>query len=550
MKSINRKLYIEKFIKIVNKDGELVSLRFNYAQNKLYDVIKKQTKENKPVRIIILKARQMGISTCVEAILNTNTMLNFNMKTGIITHQSSATANLFKMSKIMYQSLPNKIKPQVLKDNQNELVFNNTDNTGLNSELKCMTAGSSGVGRSDTYKQLHLSEYAFWPGDKKATLNGLLQAVPNTPNSIVIIESTANGFEHFKELWDDAVAGNSDFIPVFFPWFKMPEYRMQYDGFSLTEEEEELKRIYDLDNEQLSWRRWCIKNNCSNDIDMFKQEYPSNSEEAFLSTGKCLFNKEQVINRIQKLKAPLKTGYFKYNYNSQKITNIKFVESESKPLIEMYEMPKSGYPYVLGGDPAGIGTDSFAGDVIDNTTGKQVATLEVELDETEFTRQMYCLGMFYNEALCCIETNYSTYPTKELFRLGYTKQYLRTIDDIIDVKIQDKLGFNTNKATRPVIISELVKFFSECIDLINCKKTLLQALTFIKREDGKQAADDGYHDDRIMSLAITHAAREQQSYTKEIVKEESNMTLPFALQDGTTADNLDDDDENDIGLEW
>lgn len=550
MKSINRKLYIEKFIKIVNKDGELVSLRFNYAQNKLYDVIKKQTKENKPVRIIILKARQMGISTCVEAILNTNTMLNFNMKTGIITHQSSATANLFKMSKIMYQSLPNKIKPQVLKDNQNELVFNNTDNTGLNSELKCMTAGSSGVGRSDTYKQLHLSEYAFWPGDKKATLNGLLQAVPNTPDSIVIIESTANGFEHFKELWDDAVEGNSDFIPVFFPWFKMPEYRMQYDGFSLTEEEEELKRIYDLDNEQISWRRWCIKNNCSNDIDMFKQEYPSNPEEAFLSTGKCLFNKEQVINRIQKLKDPLKKGYFKYNYNSQKITNIKFVESESKSLIEIYEMPKSGYPYVLGGDPAGIGTDSFAGDVIDNTTGKQVATLEVELDETVFTRQMYCLGMFYNEALCCIETNYSTYPTKELFRLGYTKQYLRTIDDIIDVKIQDKLGFNTNRATRPVIISELVKFFSECIDLINCKKTLLQALTFIKREDGKQAADDGYHDDRIMSLAITHAAREQQSYTKEIVKEESNMTLPFALQDGTTADNLDDDDENDIGLEW
>lgn len=548
MNFINRKLYIEKFIKIINKDGEVVPLKFNYAQNKLYDVIKKQTQEKKPVRIIILKARQMGISTCVEAILNTNTMLNFNMKTGIITHQSTATSNLFKMSKIMYQSLPKKIKPQVLKDNQNELVFNNENNTGLNSELKCMTAGSSGVGRSDTYKQLHLSEYAFWPGDKKATLNGLLQAVPNTTNSIVIIESTANGFEHFKELWDDAVAGNSDFIPLFFPWFKMPEYKMKYDGFSLTEEEEELKRIYNLDNEQISWRRWCIKNNCSNDVDMFRQEYPSNPEEAFLSTGKCLFNKEQVINRIQKLKAPLKTGYFKYNYNSQKITNIKFVESDSKPLIEIYEMPKTGYPYVLGGDPAGIGTDSFAGDVIDNTTGKQVATLEVELDETEFTRQMYCLGMFYNEALCCIETNYSTYPTKELFRLGYTKQYLRTIDDIIDVKIQDKLGFNTNRATRPVIISELVNFFSECIDLINCKKTLLQALTFIKRLDGKQAADDGYHDDRIMSLAITHAAREQQKYTKEIIEEESNANLPFALQDDITSDNLNDDE--DIGLEW
>lgn len=543
MKNINRKLFIEKYIKIVDKNGNLAPLKFNRPQQQLYNIIKECHNQKKPIRIIILKARQMGISTCTEAILNTNTMLNFNMKTGIITHQSSATSNLFKMSKIMYQSLPPELKPQVIKDNQNELSFNNNENTGLNSEIKCMTAGSSGVGRSDTFKQLHLSEYAFWPGDKKSTLNGLLQAVPNTPDSIVIIESTANGFEHFKELWDDAVNGKSDYIPVFFAWFEMPEYRMEYTGFQLTEEEKELKELYNLDNEQLSWRRWCIKNNCSNDLDQFKQEYPSCPEEAFLSTGKCVFPKEKVITRLQKIKKPLKSGYFNYKYNGLHITDIEFIESERKKYIEIYEDVKKRYPYVLGGDTAGTGSDDFTGDVINNITGNQVATLEINQDEIEYTRQMYCLGMYYNESLICIETNYSTYSVKELFRLEYTNQYIREIDDSISIKMQDKLGFNTNRATRPVIITELVMIFEESIELINCKKTLEQALTFIKRPDGKKAADDGYHDDRIMSLAIAHAARSQQDYFIKEEKEDSTSNLPFALQDNITDDNYEEDND-------
>ena len=175
---------------------------------------------------------------------------------------------------------------------------------------------------------------------------------------------------------------------------------------------------------------------------------------------------------------------------------------------------------------------------------------EIDLDETEYTMQMYCLGKYYNYALICIETNYSTYPVKKLYEMDYTNQYLRTIDEGIDVKVQDKLGFNTNKATRPVIISELKEFFEECIELINDKKTLKEALTFIKRSDGKQAADDGYHDDRIMSLAIANKARTQQTYLIEQTPEENKTNLPFALQDEISDDNLDDYEENGYGLEW
>lgn len=549
MTSINRKAYIEKYLKIVNKNSELIPLKFNYAQNIVYNTIKDLKSQGKLIRIIILKARQLGISTCVGGILNSNTMLNFNTKTGIITHRTDATASLFNMYRTMYQNLPDKLKPTLLNDNQNTLVFNTEQNTGLNSSIKCMTAGSSGIGRSTTYQQLHMSEYAFWPGNKKDTYLGLVQTVPSTPDSIIIIESTPNGYDDFKDKWDDAVAGKSDFVPLFFPWYINPEYKMDYDGFTLTEEEKTLQELYSLSNEQIAWRRWCIKNNCSNDLDQFKQEYPSCPEEAFLSTGKCLFPKEKVINRLQKVKEPKKIGFFKYKYDGKTILNYEFIESKAKPYVKIYEDVMKNYPYVLGGDTAGIGKDSFAGDVINNVTGNQAATLEIALDEIEYTMQMYCLGMYYNEALICIETNYSTYPVKKLYEMGYTNQYLRQIDEGLNIKIQDKLGFNTNRATRPVIITEIIAFFEECIDLINDKNTLKEALTFIKRTDGKQAADDGYHDDRIMSLAIANAARCQQSYVVEKKEEENKINLPFALQDETDDNNLYEDEEG-YGLEW
>ena len=141
---------------------------------------------------------------------------------------------------------------------------------------------------------MHISEYAFWPPNtKKSTLTGILQAVPNDPKTFVAIESTANGFDHFKELWDQAVAGESGFTPLFFAWYELPEYAMPYDGFELTEEEKQLQAAYNLTLDQLTWRRWCIEANCSGDVDLFKQEYPSCPEEAFLMTGRPVFDNEK-----------------------------------------------------------------------------------------------------------------------------------------------------------------------------------------------------------------------------------------------------------------
>lgn len=523
--NINTKKYIENYIKIRNKEGKIIDFKINNPQQRLYDIIKEQKQAKKPVRVIILKARQMGFSTLTESILFKETVTKFNRRTGIITHLAAATNNLFNMSKLMLDCLPEGMKPSVKRSNAQELIFDNDEGTGLKSKIKCMTAGTSGVGRSDTFDNLHLSELAFWEGDVTATLTGLMQAVPNLPDTMIIIESTANGYEKFKELWDQAVNGENDFIPLFVAWFELPEYSMPYSGFTLTKEEEELKALYNLTNEQLEWRRWCIRNNCQNDIEQFKQEYPSCPEEAFIGTGSCIFDKEQIINRLRYVPKPIKQGYFIYDEEKAKhniMSDIRWV-NDKKGCIKIFNLPDINTLYALGGDTAGdtLG-DEFSGDVIDAKSLEQVATLTMQTDEDLYAKQMYCLGKYYGrakgcgkDALIAIETNYSTFPQKKLEELGYNNFYVRETTDRYDKQVTKQFGFNTNKKTKPLILANLVTLVRDYVGIFNSDYTLREMLTFVRKEDGKQEAEEGYHDDKVMSIAIAHQAVNQVVFDVE-----------------------------------
>lgn len=515
--SINTKKYIEEYVKIRNKKSKIVPLKFNEPQLKYYNIIKSLKEQGKPIRIIILKARQLGFSTATEGIFFKETVTKSNINTAIVAHKEDSTRNLFNMSKLMYDQLPDAIKPSKKASNAQELVFDNDNGTGLKSKIKCFTAGGTGIGRSDTLNNLHLSELAFWTGDKKETLTGLLQAVPNDPDTMVVIESTANGFEYFKELWDNSVAGKNDFVPVFIGWNELIDYQMPYTGFELTKEEKELQKTFGLTLEQLTWRRWCIANNCGNDIQQFKQEYPITPEEAFISTGKCYFEQEKIIKRMQEVKdiKPVMQGYFDYDYNGLRITNIRWIE-DKEGAIKIYEKPKKYYPYVLAGDTAGEGSDYFIGQVLDNTDGSQVAVLRQETDEISYTRQMYCLGMYYNKALIGIESNYSTFPIQELERIKYPKQYVRITEDKYTKKKEKSFGFKTTSISRPRILGQLQAIIKESIELLVDTETLREGLTFIKNEKGRAEAQAGYHDDLIMALAIAYDIRPQQKMKKEV----------------------------------
>lgn len=522
MPKINTKKYIENFIKIRDKKSRIVPLILNKPQEKLYNVIKKMKQEGKPVRILILKARQMGFSTCTGGIIFSQVATHKNTDAAIVAHKDDSSTNLFNMYKLMYNNLPDEIRPQLKASNAKELVFNNKNNSGLNSRIRCMTAGSEGLGRSFTLKYLHISELAFWQGDVKKTLLGLFQAVPNDPDTMVIIESTANGYEEFQERWEAAVKGESDFYPLFLGWNELDEYSMPYTGFDLTDEEKELKKEYNLTDDQLTWRRWCIKNNCGGDVELFKQEYPICPEEAFLTTGKCVFDQQKIMDRLKQLKPPLKKGYFEYKYDDskprdKKISDIKWIDDE-KGFISIYKLPRNEASYTLGGDTAGdTEGDYFAAHMIDNNTGEQVAVYHNMTDETLFARQMFCLGKYYNYAKLAIEANFSTYPIKELSRLGYNNLYVRDKEDNFTAGIIPSYGFKTTSITRPLIISSLVDIVREHVELINDKFTLLECLTFITNEHGRKEAMEGKHDDLVMSAGIGYYVRNSGIFVVEKV---------------------------------
>lgn len=169
----------------------------------------------------------------------------------------------------------------------------------------------------------------------------------------------------------------------------------------------------------------------------------------------------------------------------------------------------------------------FTAFVIDNITGKVVAKLWQEFDEVEYTRQVYCLGKYYNNALIGLECNFSTYPVNELEGLGYTKQYVREQEDTYTHKMEKKLGFRTTSTSRPRILAQLQTIVLEEIDKIPDKDTLKEMLTFIKNEKGRPEAQEGYHDDLVMGLAITYDIREQQTFNLLPVDEHKPRELSF-----------------------
>jgi len=228
-------------------------------------------------------------------------------------------------------------------------------------------------------------------------------------------------------------------------------------------------------------------------------------------TGRSVFNAKEAQRRLMEKIKPVRTGYFEYDDDGAGVRNIRWQDDESG-FIRLYQEPQEGVPYVIGGDTAGDGSDSFVGQVIDNRTGVQVAVLRHQFDEDLYAKQVYCLGKHYNGALVGLETNFSTYPTMELERLKYPKLYVReTVDDYTH-KVKHAYGFQTNKQTRNVIISELIAATRENMDIVCDETTLEEMLTFVRSEDWKPEAENGAHDDCVMALAIAHHIRPQQSY--------------------------------------
>ena len=218
-----------------------------------------------------------------------------------------------------------------------------------------------------------------------------------------------------------------------------------------------------------------------------------------------------VLRREQTRKLQWERGRFSIKYdNVGKIFQYGWIPDERGP-IRIRKHPEDTVPYVLGGDTAGTGSDFFAGHVLDNRTGNQVAIIHHQFGERAYAEQMYCLGMYYNKALIGVETNYSTFPEVCLEELGYPRLYVRQRLDTFTGKLVDAFGFETTTKSRPLIIDGLKDVVKQAPETIHDFDTLGEMLTFVYDENWKPQAEEGKHDDLVMSLAIAHFIRSQQT---------------------------------------
>ncbi len=522
-------LLIELAFTVVNKERQTVPFFFNEAQKEFVRIYEEH---GGGTPYLILKGRQLGFTTVITAIQYANAIKLRNFAGLTLADTAENVSAIFNdKARSMHQRLHQRLRPSEKYNSKRELYF---DKLGSSWRTAVATAD---VGRSKTLNFVHLSEAAFFSctlGDLQA---GLLQAC--TADAVVIYESTANGFGEFKDLWDSGSC-----INLFFAWWLAPEYRTREhaaleraeagDADPWLVERVKLLAEMGLDRDQIAW--YCNKYASYLDKSLIRQEYPCTPEEAFIASGDCVFDVEALTQQLLRIGGSKpRVGEFTYRRVKTQIKDARGevideeweladVEFRDKPggMIRIHEEPavktdEQGNathraPYVLGGDTAGTGEDYFTGKMVSNLTGRTVATLQIQrVDEDVYAEQMLCLARMYHEALIGIETNYSRQPMRLIAQeYRYSKIYMRERFDKTYNEAAQVPGFETTPKTRPIIIAGLVRALRDDPGMEPDAPTLKELLTFVKKENGRQEAVEGGHDDLVLALAIAHQIRGQQ----------------------------------------
>lgn len=489
--------YAKNCLKIRTKEGSIEPLVLNPAQKILLEAIERDIATKGYVRIVITKARQQGLSTAIGAYLYFQISQRKAAKALVVTHHADATRALFDLTSRYHQNCPESLKPSTRYASRRELFFDKLD-----SAYVVATAGGEAIGRGETLSHLHLSEVAFWNKSTAAdNFNGLVQAVPNNPGTAIFLESTGNGVSGvFYDIWKGAVEGTNGYTPVFIPWYIEPKYRVPVkEPLDYTPEEESLREKYGLDDEQLNFRRHRI---AQTSIELWGQEYPTVAEDAFLTTGRPVFNPAQLTARLQETQPPVARLALEED---------EWVNHPRGELTQYYPLD-SGDTYYIGADIAmGGGKGDYSVAQVLDSKRRQVAVWRSNFYNPDyFASVLYHLGRFYNDAMIVPENNaHGLLTVTRLAKdLAYPNVYMTTALDTITDKESISLGFRTTVKSKPLIIDQLRASVRDAALELNDKITIKEMLTYIVTESGSMEAEVGCHDDCVMALALANHVHE------------------------------------------
>jgi hypothetical protein len=502
------------------------------------------------MRAIILKARKLGFSTFAQGLLLQRTTLNPLHRSIIVAHNQTTAGAIVEMAELMYRHLPDisdpelTLKPPIANRRRlKEIRFGEPDRFtkfnerafgGGHSALLIDNAREFEAGRGQTFQSIHASEVGFWP-ELQRKLTSLLNAVDNTdPDTLVLLESTANGHNEFKKQWDLAVAGQNDFAPFFAAWWEDPRYRRpmtarEVDRFEIADEaEDELVRRYGVQPDQLQWRRWAIDNLCGSDENIFHQEYPSYPEEAFLATGQTVFGGVLIQKAVRSAAAesePVLTRLTATTTTERKtrrgtINVPTAVKTSDGGPWEIWTPPQPEGQYVIACDPAS-GEDvedgaAFAVQIIDHQSRRQVAQLEVnwEPDLVATELMLACLHWGAHRrpwlaiertggyGLALIDTLYHEY--------GYRQMYTRRRADAPTGSYADRLGWDTTRVTKGLLHEEAMQLLREGTHGIRSLRLARQMETYVRRGSGRTGPIPGARSDLLLAWMIAQTVASEK----------------------------------------
>lgn len=559
-------IYLERNLMIQDKEsGEIVPFVLNWEQRELVKLVLADIAAGMPVRYIILKARQMGLSTVIEALGFWWTTTHRNIKTVIMAHEGEAATNLYEMFKRYFDNCHPYFQPDRKYNNKKELVFDVDDkikeeytargekSPGLGSQIKTMVA-KEGKGRSATIHFFHGSEVAFWEV-KADVVSAAMQAVPMAKNTFIFLESTANGVGgFFYKTWFNAKAGKSNLKAVFFPWHQHHEYEMDAPegGVKYYDEEETklmelfLEKGYDRSqwDRKILWRRE-KKKEFLDDPKKFYQEYPSTDMEAFLASGRPKFDMDMLVKMWQYADDNPQHVYGQVVPNPDPVGKDRYIfeqVAETMPgtdptPLKVWELPIRRDPGIKQeAEKYSIGVDVSEGklnkdsekkendysviDVTKNSDNKTVARWRGHIDPDLLGGIAYQIGIFYNNALIGVEVNNHGLTTVQSLRnKSYPNLYMRENNE--ENRFQERtaiMGWRTDKKTKPVIINNLAKAIREG-DIIDLDVVFLsECQTYVVDDQGYTNAQEGQFDDTVMAKAIALQMTDYNSLNSQDLK--------------------------------
>lgn len=484
------RFYAKHCLKIRTKSGEVLPFELNKSQEYALDCLIKQWQETGRIRAVVLKARQQGFSTLISGFYYWLTTHRKGFKTFILSHEADGTRTLFEMTRRFHENAPAIVQPTSKYASRHELVFG-----ALDSGYRTATAGSDSAGRGETLQAVHASEQAFWPANSARDIwTGLVQAVPNMDDTFIIVESTANGMGNlFHDMWTNAENGSSEYVPIFSPWFWSDEYKREVPaGFTPSPEEEGLKDKYGLTDEQLAFRRYRI---AEAGYDAFLQEYPGEPNDAFIASGRPVFDPVHLRHYKDACTPPVCT---------KELEGDTFVNQARGSLL-VYRDFTADETFTIGADVAsGIaGGDYSVAQVLDNDKNL-VATFRGHLYPDAFGDYLFHLAKFFNDAFVVCENNaHGVLTINTLYKThNYSNVYTEKTRDKITDKETVKLGFTTNIRSKVEAIDCLRSHLRDHGILIPDRKTLDEMSTYAIDEKGSYNAEHGCNDDCVMALAI------------------------------------------------